>query len=317
MHLSDFLPPAACVRTVAVLGASLIWAAAIQGSEIVATQPEANPEKGLESAAVSCEASADYSYVGSSKTKAGVADLGNISEQAASTKAVVSRHLTEGCILRTGASWERYSFGLPDAMPLPTTLQSVSAVLGADFELSDQWIMRAEIQPGVYSDFDDISFDDVNAPLVVGGSYLVDKNLQWFLGLSVDARRRYPVLPGGGVRWKFANQWTLMFLLPKPRLEYDLSEKVILYMGADLRGGTFKLGKNFGSNHGRQNLNNVAVDFSEVRMGTGVTWEIRPGLKLDLEGGYMVFREFDFHTVDVSFDGRPAPYGQIAISANF
>jgi len=184
------------------------------GSEIVATDVEVGTKKGMESSSVSCEATADYGYVGGSKTRAGNTDLGRVSMQNSSAKAVVSQHLSEGCILRTGAGWDRYSFGLPDAMPLPTTLQSASAILGADFELSDQWLMRVEMQPGVYSDFEDIEFDDVNAPCIVGCSYLVDKNLQWFFGLSVDARRRYPVLPGGGVRWKFANQWTLMFLLP-------------------------------------------------------------------------------------------------------
>lgn len=297
--------------------ALLGWIGAAVASDVVSTTPDLSPPTEPQTTSVSCEINGEHAYVGKSKTKAGVTDLGRVTEQSSGLNGVVSQHLSEGVILRTGVGWQRYSFGLPDAAPFPTTLQTVNAVIGADFELSDQWLMRIEMQPGFYSDFEDLSFDDVNAPLIAGFSYLVDKDLQWFFGLSVDARRRYPVLPGGGLRWKFASQWTLMFLMPKPRIEYDWSEHLTLYAGADLQGGTFKVGKNFGDNHGRQNFNNATLDFSEARVGLGLTWKVRPGITLDVGGGYMVYRQFDYHTADVSFDGDPAPYGQIGITANF
>jgi len=41
-------------------------------------------------------------------------------------------------------------------------------------------------------------FDDVNVPLTLGFSHLVNEDLQWVFGASVDARRNIPFLPGAG-----------------------------------------------------------------------------------------------------------------------
>ena len=50
-------------------------------------------------------------------------------------------------VLRLGAEWERFSFGLPDHAALPDTLQSVSLVMGLDMQFSDSIIVRAEVSP--------------------------------------------------------------------------------------------------------------------------------------------------------------------------
>jgi len=275
-------------------------------------------EKKESPAELSHELDSEHSYVGGVKMKVGAISIGHINEQASGLRYVLSRSVSDHVLLRLGAGWRRFSFGLPAAAPLPNTLQSANAVVGGDLELSDEWLMRMEIEPGIYSDFKDISSDDVNAPLTLGFSYLVNEDLQWVFGASVDARRNIPFLPGAGVRWNFADRWTLMLIPPRPRIEFELADTLKLYGGADILTGTYQVARDFGNNHGRPNLNNTSLDYTEIRLGAGASWKTKPGFVVEVDGGYMVYQEFDFHTADtkIESDGG-APYGQIALRAAF
>src|SRR6266478_5951721 len=184
------------------------------------------PGLAANSMSVSQELDTEYSYTGGVNIRGGGVNVGSVDEQSADLKYVVSPQVNNDLLLRVGFEWQRFSFGVPDHAPVPAALQQASLVLGFDYQLTDEWLMRVEVQPGVYSDFRDITWRDVDAPLVIGGAYLASPDLQWFFGLRVDARTQYPVLPAAGVRWKFSDQWTLDFMLPKPRLEYDVTEKL-------------------------------------------------------------------------------------------
>jgi hypothetical protein len=277
----------------------------------------ASKKKRKASDEVSWEVSTESSYVGGSQTRSGDAKFGHFTEVANSFQAVASTHLAEGVILRMGGAWERYSFGTPADSPLPNTLQSTAAVMGLDFQMASEWLVRFEVQPGVYSDFQDLSLDDVNAPVTLGASYLYDKDLQIVFGISVDPRREYPVMPGAGVRWQFEDRWTLNAILPRPRLEYAASETLTLHAGAALKGGSYRLAEDFGDTHRRPGMNGVTVDFSEVRAGLGASWKPHPSVEVSVEGGYMVWRTFDAWARSVSFRGDPAPYGGLTVTAGF
>jgi hypothetical protein len=266
---------------------------------------------------VSQELNVDYAYVAGAATRGAGRNIGDVNENSADLKYVISPQVTKDLLLRFGVEWQRLSFGVPDHAPVPDLLQQASLVLGLDYQLADQWLMRAEVQPGVYSDFRDVGWDDVDAPLVLGAAYLASEDLQWFLGLRVDARSQYPVLPAIGVRWKFSDQWTLNLQPPKPRLEYDFNDNLQLYLGTDLEAGTYRVGEHFGSNHSLPKLDHAVVDFLEIRVGAGCSWKIAPNLTVDAEAGYMPYRSFDFFEPDIVFRSHNAPYGQIACRARF
>ena len=272
---------------------------------------------GANSMRISQELDVDYGYVGGAATRGAGANIGDVDENSADVKYVISPQVTKDLLLRFGAEWQRLSFGVSDRAPVPDVLQQVSVGLGFDYQIADQWLMRAEVQPGVYSDFRDVSWVDVDAPLILGGAYLANADLQWFLGLRVDARSQYPVLPAIGVRWKFNDQWTLNFQPPKPRLEYDVNDDLRLYLGTGLESGTFRVGEHFGSDRGQPKLDNEVVDFLEVRVGPGCSWKIKPYLTVEVEAGYMPYRSFDFFDPDIVFRSHNAPYGQIACHARF
>lgn len=302
IRIAAWIPVLACLGDVHPRG----WAAEKEG------------ERGSKAATLSQEANLDFSCVGGAKSHLGATPFGRMTEESGSLKYVASDHLNKKILYRLGVDWQRFSFGLPPAIPLPNTLQSMGAVVGADFEISDEWLMRIETEPGVYSDFQDIGFDDVNAPVICGFSYLVDDNLQWVFGVSADIKRNIPVVPAAGVRWKFADQWTLMAILPRPRLNHAFTDSVTLYAGGEIKSGTYRVAKDFGNPFGTSALNNTDLDMAEVRAGGGVAWKVVPGLSIELDGGALIFREFNYHSPGIRIvNTTPAPYGQIAIRGGF
>jgi hypothetical protein len=227
--------------------------------------------------------------------------------------------MTKIGILRLGLQTERYSFSFGGNAAIPDNLHSTAMIIGLDTQLSDSILIRLEAQPGFYgTDFDDFGQDTFNVPFILGGTYIYSSNLQFVFGLGFDAWRAYPLLPGGGVRWKFAPQWTMNAVAPTPRLEYEPNSNLLFYAGADLRLSSYRVEKNFGTLRGDTSLNHASVSYNEMRLGAGLDWKLSTAVKLSFEGGYIPFREFDFHRTQVRYhqDGG-APYVRIGFHAAF
>jgi len=266
-----------------------------------------------DSMSVSQELDTEYYYVAGAHTRG----AGDVDENAADVRYVVSPQVTNNLLLRIGAEWQRYDFGVSEHAPVPDLLQEATLVLGFDYQFADQWIMRAEVQPGVYSDFRDTGWNDVDAPLTLAAVYLRNADLQWFLGLYVDVRSEYPVLPFAGVRWKYSDQWTLNLVLPNPRLEFEVTDGLLLYFGMDVSDGTYRMGNTFGSDRGEPKLNGAIVDFLEFRFGPGCSWRVIPNVTIEAEAGLMPFRSLDYFDANQESRSYDAPYGQIAVHARF
>ena len=121
---------------------------------------------------------------------------------------------------------------------------------------------------------------------------------------------------------------------PKPQLQFELSNAVTLYAGAEILAGTYALNDQFGSSHSGTtiggeggNLNDKILDFTEVRLGVGTTWKFRPNLSLDVSAGYVAYREFQIHDDKFGYAGTEttfhnnlsngAPYVETGISGSF
>jgi len=273
------------------------------------------------------------STTGSSITKQGNASLGGVSNTNSHFDYVVSPQIKDGVLLRFGLDTERNSFGLSPGAPLPNTLQSVNAIIGADLAFGDKIIMRAELHPGIYSDFVDVTGSDFDMPVQIGGTYLWNKDFQIIFGLQIDLKSNYPLIGVPGFRWQFADKWVLSAIPPKPRLEYEVDNSLTLYTGAEILAGTYHLNDSFGTNHGHGpgantgQFNGNICDFTEFRVGAGLTWKFTPNLSLDVSGGYMPYREFDIHPNQIGYDvhdtdfhnniGDGAPYAEAGISGSF
>ena len=282
---------------------------------------------------ISQEFTIEGSYTGKAETKQGSAQIGGVGNSNAHFDYVASPEIKDGLLLRFGVDGERNSFELPSAAPLPNTLQSFNAIIGADMAFGDKIIVRAEAHPGIYSDFVDVNWNSFDCPVQIGGTYLFSKDFQVILGIQIDLKSDFPIIGLPGFRWQFADKWVLSAIPPKPQLQYELSNNLTLYTGLDILAGTYQLNKNFGNNHGHGNgdansqFNNNVCDFTELRVGAGFTWKFTPNLTLDCSGGYIPYREFDVHPNEIGFErddttfhnnvSDGAPYAQVGVSGSF
>ena len=266
---------------------------------------------------LSWEAEAGISGVADSRFKA-KSFRGDVSEVDSGFRAVASKQFGGGPLLRAGFEWQRYDFGLPDRAPLPDTMQSFALVLGADFQLGEAWLFRLEATPGFYSGGTDFRGEDFNVPVLFGGSYFVSADLQFVAGIELDVNRKYPVLGAIGLRWKFAPGFVLNAVLPNPRLEYSFSKSLTAYLGADLRETTWRMDSAFGRSRGRRKLDNAIVDYTQIRVGAGVTWNVSSHLTLECEAGVVPVHDFDYHRAEVGVRSSGVPaYGGISLKAAF
>lgn len=267
------------------------------------------------------EFDAEATYVGDGdvhRGERGDLTINNFDEVQARVRFILTP-MTKIGILRLGLQTERYSFSFGELAAIPDDLHSTNLIIGLDTELSDSLLVRVETQPGFYgTDFDDFGQDTFNVPVILGGTYLFNSGLQVVFGVGVDALRAYPVLPGGGIRWKFAPHWTLNAVVPTPRLEYEPNSSLLLFAGADIRVTSYRVEKNFGTLRGNTALNHASITYQELRVGGGLEWKLSTAIKLSAEGGYIPFRSFDFHRTQVRYhqDGG-APYLRLGFHAAF
>ena len=288
-------------------GAGLVFAFAFTATEMAAESK----------VTYSHDIDAKWGYVGGAHIHEHGIAAGSIDEQNNSIRYTLTSQVSPRTLLRFGSEWDRFSFGVLNSSAVPNTLQQISAIVGMDWQFSDRWLFRGEIHPGVYSDFQNVGWNDVDAPALLSAAYLANADLQWFFGLRIDPRSRYPVIPAVGVRWKFADEWTLKAILPEPRLEYEFNDRFSAYIGGSFHAGTFRMSETFGDIRGRPPLNRAMLDYFEVRVGPGFSWRIRPEIEVGASAGCMIYRRFDFSAQHVAVSSDPAPYVQIACQFRF
>lgn len=263
------------------------------------------------------EYSFDETYVANATVSHGEKRVVDFDESDTFIHFVLTPRITPG-VLRLGVEYEQFSFGFEGSALLPNTLQSAAIVVGLDTQIKNSILLRVEAMPGVYSEAFRPGSNDFNMPFTIGGTYIFNPDLQIAIGIGVDIDRKYPVLPGGGIRWKFQPHWVLNAILPEPRLEYEVSKSVTLYIGANLKETNFRVSETFGSDHGKPQLNHAVLTYSEVRTGTGLDWKITNWLSVNAEAGYQPYRTFDFYRADFKFDqDSSAPYGMISFHGAF
>ena len=267
----------------------------------------------------SAEFTIEQAYIGGADVQRGGRAVSDFDEYYSNVAFVYTPRVKFG-ILRLGAQWERYSFGFPNGgEQLPNTLQSINSIVGLDTKYSDSLLFRLEAQPGLYgTSFDHLDGDSFNVPFILGGTYIYTPELQFVFGVGVNVQSRFPVIPGGGVRWKFAPNWVLNATLPTPRIEYEVNHNVKVFAGADLKGGSYRVDNRFGDNNGDTSLNGAWLSYEEVRAGIGAEWKINSSFSATIEGGYVPYRQFDFHRTEVRYHYESgAPYGAIMFHGTF
>lgn len=258
-------------------------------------------------AKTSYEFMTEYDYLAGANADLGNGQQGNIREHFTRVQQIVSRRCLRAFLLQMGVEWEHFSFNPPSGSLIPGQLDAMNGLIGVDFRWSQKDMFHIHTHPGFYTDFQNVP-SDFNMPIEAAYVHLVSRNFQWALGLSYNPLRDVPLLPGGGFRYQMTDRWKLKFLLPKPQVEYKACEDLHVFVGGDFRGDTFRVGKHFGDDRNNSSLNDALLDYREIRVGAGFSWNIRPLIELNMESGYLVDRQFNYHNNGIIFDNRGTPY---------
>jgi hypothetical protein len=217
--------------------------------------------------------------------------------------------------LHLGVAYDRFDFGATSA-PVPEHLQSVAGVIAIDYMHNNDLGAFIEVKPGFYTedDFDSSSFD---APITLGRIFVLQPDkLYVFVGANASfLRGRFPVIPLAGLIWVPNEQWKIMAILPEPRIIYSPCNKLDLWVGGQLTGGSFRTGRDDAIVPHK--LSGAQVDYSDYRVGGGFIYSPCDAISIDLGGGYSLQRRFDFHRADMTYKTDAAPYLRIEFKAKF
>lgn len=262
----------------------------------------------------SVELAAEYGYVWNASLTNG---QGNVNEQSGIIGLLGSKRLDEGCVGIVGANWQLFTFGFDGPMPLPENLQGLNAIFGGDFEISPDWFMRIQVEPGIYGTWNYINWHNVNMPAVFAWTNILNAEFQWFIALRADIFQFFPVMPVPGIRWQPTKEWLFNLSAPKPTINYAVDEEVNLFAGGEILGVTARLPSDDSGVYENRSLAGTLVNYFEARAGAGVNWSFTEGVSLQGEAGAMVWRTFDLPRLNESIRSTMAPYAQISLRGVF
>ncbi len=260
---------------------------------------------------------AEASYVANSAIKLGSTSLGEIDTTHFRVRYGVSAPASKRYSWRMGVEYERYSVGVPRGAFLPDTLQSVAVNLGNTLRVGDKWALQFEMDPGVYSDFEDMDWEDLNAPLSFRALYFHRPNLIWTLAVIGNIKSEFPIVGGIGARWLPTERLTVDVILPRPQVAYEASDRITLFAGGEFKGGGYRVAEDFGSRLGRPDLNDQDVFYREARVGGGFKCKLTEKVSAVLEGGWVIDRRFTYVDRNLQLNGDGAGYFQIAIRGRY
>lgn len=270
-----------------------------------------------QAAEVSHQFSTGFSYSAPADLNIGTVNTGEMDAFHTDVSYLLRFKTSETYAWGAGFGWERSGFGLPAGVPLPNTVHALTLKFQNDWKFADQWNLRIDVRPGLFSDLEDIDGGDFNAPLTVGVSYTQSETLMWVAAVNVDFYRDMPIIGGLGVRWKFAEDWTLSLLLPKPTIEYQVNKAVTVFAGGELMGGAYRVAEDLGTRTGRANLDDEIVSYREIRVGAGLRAHLGKGLTVSTEAGWVVDRRFTYDDADLQLNGDGALYFGLSLNARF
>ena len=167
--------------------------------------------------------------------------------------------------------------------------QQVGA-LAADVQWVHRWMnglaVQVEAWPGFYSDFEDLSGEDVFVPFEVAGVYAVNVNLAALAGARIYPDFDQTLVPHAGLRYALGNNLLLDLFYPDSRITFSPNETCDLYAGLGFRNYLeYQLEEG-------DPRNRLLLD--EDRVYVGIDKAVSDQLQVMLQVGQVFNREIDF-----------------------
>lgn len=256
------------------------------------------------------EVRTDVSYTATSSLDSG--DEGSADAWSYGFRALHRVPLSGGWYLALGMAAERTDFGR-HAAPLPSHLQSASAVIALQYFRAGRLGAFLEMRPGQYFQ-DDFSGDAFDIPTVAAFAWPITDRFFGIIGFSAGLMREYPVLPAIGFRWNATDRITVDALLPSPSVRYKLGDAWEIWVGGEWAGGTYRTAS---SKAFPPELRGALLSYQEARAGAGIAWTPCEGCTIEASAGYAFWREFDYHRAGREFEMEGAPYGKLSMRWEF
>jgi len=263
------------------------------------------------------ETNVQYDYVGGASQNLGHGQNGRIDEQYLDVRETFMRHTLLLFLAQGGLEYQHQGFNPPAGTLVPDRLDMLYADIALDTHWSEKDLLHIEGRPGFYTDFQGGGLNAINAPLDVGYTRVVSNYFQWVLGFNFNSWRSNRFLGAPGFRWQINDHWKVKAYMPTPDIEYYARPNLTLTLGGDFRGESYRVGPHFGDSINQHALNSALIDYREIRIGPGFSWNVRPLIEVNFMAGYMEGRQYDFHNDGIVLNGSGGPFVSVAVHALF
>lgn len=242
---------------------------------------------------------------------------GKLSVDAWSVSGKTTRMVRPGVFASAGGTWERYEVDASSALPVPKKLQGAALNLSGAMALDGDWMVALTVSPGFYAAGSSPGMDGFNAPGLLLGTRKISPTFSVAMGLRFDAFSDNSILPIAGFRWQPTPEWTVSLGAPRAEAVYKIREGVEVFGGGSFQGGGFAIDDPQLRSSGTISLRDTYVDYREIRVGGGLRWTLAKTVALELEGGWVVDRRFDYYerSLEVKTDG--AAFWHVGVTTRF
>ena len=217
--------------------------------------------------------------------------------------------------LKVGLRYTYVGIGETDA-PLPDTLQGLSVPVGIEWRKKTGVPLSKfslTFNPGIYFS-EDISANDFDIPTSIAYGFDLSDDLRLYVGAFGGIMNQYPVLPGGGLAWRFHRGGLLSLTFPQGGLYIFPSEQWEIFAGAEW----FNLTHRTDDDEAVPGpLRDAILSYREIRAGLGIKYKPTDRLSVGLNGGYTLDREWDYERAGYTLDQENAPYVKATFELRF
>jgi hypothetical protein len=196
-------------------------------------------------------------------------------------------------LLMPGAAWHAWqgpnSLAFPGQPDLPGSTDDVYLDMGWRPQLARWLFADLGVTPGLYSDFQQVSWQSFRPHARALGIVAFSPDLQVVAGVLYVNRIHVQLLPAGGVLWSLCEDVRCELVFPQPKVAYRLTALGLpawsVYVMGEFGGDTWTI----------QRANGAAdlVDYRDQRLIAGVQWDTR-AITGRFESGYVFNRALQY-----------------------
>ena len=228
-------------------------------------------------------------------------------------------HLFDKVYLKLGVNYERFDFGQTNA-PLPSTLSALRGEINFEYIIKGNVGAFINFNPGVYYANSKVSLGSVDMNTAMGTLFPIPflKNVYGLIGVEFSILAHNPVQPFGGLVWLINDHLRLQAVPEEPRLIYTVNKQLDFFVGGQVSGTAFKRNSDDDARPQFRRFSKGVIEFSEQRVGGGLTYTPIEAVDIDISGGWDIQRDFNYYRGDAKrFVTDGAPYVKLEVSANF